>query len=384
MATLSSDYSYKIANDSRAPGIPRGDGIAGGGAVGRACPISLPTDAPMLKRLMPDPFVLGLLAAMALATVLPARGTASDLVDATATAAIMLLFFFQGARLLPRAVVDAVRHWRLHAAILGSTFLMFPLLGLSLASLMPELLPAPLWTGVLFLAVLPSTVQSSIALTSMARGNVASAIASASASQLLGVLLTPPLIGLMVGAHGAPLSISGAGMVLLQILLPFLAGQISRPWIGGWIARHGGLISASDRAAILLAVFSAFSAAVVEGIWSRVPPSLLAVLLALCLVMLVFALGFTAVLARLLGFSREDRIVVIFCGTKKSLVQGVPMARILFPGPDLGLVLLPIMLFHQMQLMVCAWIARRHARGEARLMRVPEEVVERSGASGLD
>lgn len=338
----------------------------------------------MLKRLMPDPFVLGLLAAMALATVLPARGTASDLVDATATAAIMLLFFFQGARLLPRAVVDAVRHWRLHAAILGSTFLMFPLLGLSLASLMPELLPAPLWTGVLFLAVLPSTVQSSIALTSMARGNVASAIASASASQLLGVLLTPPLIGLMVGAHGAPLSISGAGMVLLQILLPFLAGQISRPWIGGWIARHGGLISASDRAAILLAVFSAFSAAVVEGIWSRVPPSLLAVLLALCLVMLVFALGFTAVLARLLGFSREDRIVVIFCGTKKSLVQGVPMARILFPGPDLGLVLLPIMLFHQMQLMVCAWIARRHARGEARLMRVPEEVVERSGASGLD
>lgn len=319
----------------------------------------------MLKRLIPDPFILGLLGALLLASLLPAQGAGGDIVDVMATGAIVLLFFFQGAKLSPHSVIEAVRHWRLHLAVLASTFLMFPLLGLALAWAMPTLLPSPLWTGMLYLAALPSTVQSSIALTSMARGNVAAAIAAASASQLLGVLLTPPLVGLLIGAQGAPVSLSGTGNILLRILAPFILGQLLRRLIGAWVTRRKAVISVTDRAAILLAVYSAFSAAVVEGIWHRVPPDMLAVLLALCLAMLLFALLFTATLARLMGFSREDRIVVIFCGTKKSLVQGVPMARILFAGPDLGLVLLPIMIFHQLQLMVCAWIARRYAAGSA-------------------
>lgn len=320
----------------------------------------------MLKRLLPDPFILGLMGALLLATLLPARGSGGAIVDGIATGAIVLLFFFQGAKLSPQSVIDAVKHWQLHLAVLASTFLMFPLLGLALVWSLPNLLPSPLWTGMLYLAALPSTVQSSIALTSMARGNVAAAVASASASQLLGVLLTPPLIGLLIGTQGAPMSISGTGNILLLILVPFILGQLLRRWIGGWVTRHRTMISFTDRSAILLAVYSAFSAAVVEGIWHRVPLQVLVILLALCLGMLLFALLFTAALARMMGLSREDRIVVVFCGTKKSLVQGVPMARILFAGPDLGLVLLPIMIFHQLQLMVCAWIAQRYARGEDR------------------
>jgi len=317
----------------------------------------------MLRRLLPDPFMLALLAVLALATLLPVQGRGATWVGWLATASIVLLFFFHGAKLSRQAVLDGVRHWRLHLVILGSTFIMFPLLALLLSSLLPGLMPLPLWIGILYLAALPSTVQSSIAFTSMAGGNVPAAIAAASASQVLGVFATPALVGLLADAHGASMSMSGVGAIILQILAPFVLGHMMRPWIGGWIQRHKGMISITDRSTILIAVYSAFSAAVVEGIWSRVPLPVLGVLTAICLLMLVIALAFTWGIARIAGFGREDRIAILFCGTKKSLIQGVPMARALFAGPDLGLILLPIMIFHQLQLMACAWLARRYARG---------------------
>lgn len=314
----------------------------------------------MLARLLPDPFILALLATMAVASLFPVHGLGADLVHWLATAAIVLLFFFHGAKLSRAAVLDGIRHWRLHLVILASTFLLFPLIGIGMASAFPRLMSAPLWTGILFVAALPSTVQSSIAFTSIARGNVPAAIAAASASQLLGVLVTPLLVGLLVGVHGGQAPISGIGSIMLQILVPFLAGHLLQPWIGDWVGRHKSLIAVTDRATILIAVYSAFSAAVIEGIWSRLPLPSLAVLVGLCALMLAIALFFTRTLARLLGFGRADEITIIFCGTKKSLIQGVPMARVLFAGPDLGLILLPIMIFHQMQLMACAWIANRY------------------------
>jgi sodium/bile acid cotransporter 7 len=242
---------------------------------------------------------------------------------------------------------------------------MFPLLGLLLASMLGGTLSPQLWTGILFLAALPSTVQSSIAFVSIAKGNVPAAIASASASQVAGVLLTPLLVGLMAGAQGGDVAAAGIAKVAMLILLPFIAGHLLRPWIGGFDTRHKSTIAITDRATILIAVYSAFSDAVIEGIWSRLPLADLGVLCALCVVILVIALLFTRTVARLCGFKREDEIVVVFCGTKKSLVQGVPMARVLFAGPDVGLILLPIMIFHQIQLMVCAVIARRYAQKSA-------------------
>jgi sodium/bile acid cotransporter 7 len=312
------------------------------------------TPPAILRRLIPDPFILALMFTLLLATILPARGQAAVMVGWLSTAAVVLLFFFHGAKLARETVFAALLHWRLHAVIIGSTFVMFPLMALALSRAFPGLMPQPLWIGILFLAALPSTVQSSIAFVSMARGNVPGAIAAASASQLLGVLL-------MAGAHGAEVSFGQIGSVLMLILAPFVAGHLMRPSIGGWVQRRKSTIAITDRAAILIAVYSAFSAAVIEGVWSRVPPATFGILIAVCAAMLGFALCFTHFAGRLLRFGREDEITILFCGTKKSLVQGVPMARVLFAGPDLGLILLPIMVFHQMQLMVCAWIARRYA-----------------------
>lgn len=317
----------------------------------------------MLRRLIPDPFVLALLAVLALATLLPVQGRSATYVSWSATAAILLLFFFHGAKLSREAILEGFRHWRLHLAILASTFVMFPLLALLLSWILPELLPLPLWIGILYLAALPSTVQSSIAFTSMAGGNVPAAIAAASASQVLGVFLTPVLVGLLAGAQRAEMPISGVGSIILQILAPFMLGHLLRPLIGGWVNRHKAAISLTDRSAILISVYSAFSAAVIEGIWSRVPLPVLGVLVGVCLAILAVALVSIWGAGRLAGFGREDRITILFCGTKKSLVQGVPMARVLFAGPDLGLILLPIMIFHQLQLMACAWIARRYSKG---------------------
>jgi len=316
----------------------------------------------VLKNLLPDPFLLALFAALGLATVLPATGVFAVTVDWLTSLTVVLLFFFHGAKLAREAVVAGLLHWRLHLLIIACTFVCFPLLGLLLSWLLAPWLSPVLWTGVLFLAALPSTVQSSIAFVSLAKGSVPAAVAAASASQVLGVLLTPLLVSGLAGAHDADLPLGGIGKVALLILLPFAVGHLLRPWIGDWVARHKAAIAYSDRTTILLAIYGAFSAATLEGLWSRLPLADLGLLTGLCLVLLALVLLLTRSLARLGGFALADESVIVFCGSKKSLVQGVPMARVLFPGPDLGLILLPIMIFHQVQLMACVFIARRYAK----------------------
>lgn len=314
-----------------------------------------------MRRLLPDPFLLYLVGTVLLATFLPARGGFAVMVGWLSILTVVLLFFFHGAKLAREQVLAGLSAWRLHLAILFSTFILFPIIGLIGTKLAPNLMDPRLWTGILFLCALPSTVQSAIAFVSMGRGNVPAAIASASASQMLGIVVTPILMGFLAHTHGGGADLSGMAKVALQIFVPFVAGHLARPWIGGFIARHKALIGFTDRSTILIAVYSAFSAAVAEGLWHQVPPADFANLFAVDLVLLAVGLGSTWALGRLAGFSTEDRITIQFCGTKKSLVQGVPMARILFPGAQAGVVLLPIMLFHQMQLMACAFIARHYA-----------------------
>lgn len=326
----------------------------------------------LLKKLIPDPFLLVLIATLVLATLLPAAGGWALLVDTMATLTIVLLFFFHGAKLARSAVLAGLAHWRMHLIILACTFVLFPILGLGLSLLLPGLLSPALWTGVLYLAALPSTVQSSIAFVSIAKGNVPAAIASASASQLAGVVLTPILVGLLIGGEGEGDTLAGIGKVALLILLPFTVGHLMRPLIVNWVTRYKAVIGVTDRATIVLAVYSAFSAAVLQGIWSQLPLEQFLRLFAFCLALLALVLLLTRGIAKLGRFSRDDEIVIVFCGTKKSLVQGVPMARVLFSGPDLGLTLIPLMIFHQLQLMACAWIASRYASSY-----VPEEGVNR-------
>ncbi len=301
--------------------------------------------------------MLWLLGTVALALVLPVRGGLAAAVDHATLAAIFALFFLHGVRLPREALLSGVTDWRLHAAILGTTYLLFPVIGLALAALIPGLLTPALWTGVLFLCALPSTVQSSIAYTSMAGGNVAGAVAAAAFSNLLGVFLTPLLVSLLLEAQGAEISLTGIGKIVLLLFLPFLLGHALRPLLAARVARHPGLVSTVDKGTILLAVYGAFSAATVEGVWTRLPPISIAALAALSLLILAIVIGATLLIGRLGGFAHANRAAILFCGSVKSLASGAPMARILFPGAAAGMVILPIMLFHTLQLIVCAWIA---------------------------
>ncbi|NNJ15614.1 bile acid:sodium symporter [Pseudomonas putida CSV86] len=313
-------------------------------------------------RLLFDNFTLALLAVIAIATWLPASGNAAAVFETLTHLAIGLLFFLHGAKLSREAVLAGAGHWRLHLLVFACTFVMFPLFGLLLKPLILPLVGDALYLGVLYLCALPATVQSAIAFTSLARGNVPAAICSAAASSLLGIVLTPLLVMLLMGVEGdSGSNLQAVWAIILQLLVPFVAGQLARPWLGAWVARNSGWLKSVDQGSILLVVYTAFSDAVVSGLWRSVPPSKLLGLALVCCLLLALVLLSTRSLGRWLGFSLEDRITILFAGSKKSMATGVPMAQLLFAGGAVGTLILPLMLFHQIQLMVCAVLAQRYA-----------------------
>ncbi|MDQ1064110.1 bile acid:sodium symporter [Stenotrophomonas rhizophila] len=315
------------------------------------------------SRLRPDNFTLALLGTVLLASFLPMHGPAAMVLDDVTDVAIAALFFLHGARLPRESIMAGLLHWRLHLTILACTFVLFPLFGLAFKPLDGWLLTPELYIGVLFLCALPSTVQSSIAFTSLARGNVPAAVVSASLSSILGVFLTPLLLALLAGTAGGMHNPGQAILsIMLQLLLPFVAGHLLRPWIARWVERQRALLRYTDQGTILLVVYSAFGEAVNEGLWSKTPLLSLLTVAVAAAVLLGIAMPTIAFLSRRLGFNREDRITILFCGSKKSLATGVPMAKILFAGGSLGAIVLPIMIYHQIQLIVCAMIAQRYAR----------------------
>ena len=323
-----------------------------------------PYDDPMarLTRIPIDRFLLAIIAAAVLASVFPATGRWVDIVEWATNAAIALLFFLYGARLSPAETLAGLTHWRLHLTILGFTYLLFPLIGLAAVALTGWAMDPGLQAGLLYLTLVPSTVQSSIAFTSIAKGNVAGAVVSASASNILGVFLTPALVWLLMSGTGKVAFTAGTAVeIVLQIFLPFVLGQLSRRWTAGYVKAHPEL-KLVDRGSIVLVVYAAFSAGMREQMWSQTTWTAIATLLVISLVILALMLGLTWWVARRLGFSREDAIAIQFCGTKKSLASGLPMAGVLFAGAPIGLLMLPLMLFHQAQLMACSALAGRYAR----------------------
>jgi sodium/bile acid cotransporter 7 len=325
-----------------------------------------------------DAYTVALLGMVVLASFLPASGDVAVALGDVTTVAIGLLFFLHGAKLSREAIVAGLMHWRLHLVVLASTFVMFPLMGLAMKPLALGLLTPDLYLGILFLCVLPSTVQSSIAFTAMARGNVAAAVCSASASNFLGIFLTPMLVSALIVSGG---SAAGAGSgwsqvlsIVEQLLLPFLAGQLLRPWIGAFIDRHKPMLRYVDQGSILLVVYTAFSESVTEGLWQHISGWTLFALIGVSCLMLAIALGLATWTSRRLGFSKEDEITIVFCGSKKSLATGVPMAKVLFAPSALGMIILPVMLFHQIQLMVCAVLAQKWARRDEPVEAVPADV----------
>lgn len=307
-----------------------------------------------------DPYVAALLTTVALAALLPATGAAAGPAATTASGAIALLFFLYGARLSSREALDGLRHWRLHLTIVTSTFVLFPLLGLAAHALVPYVIAPRLYPGLLFLCVLPTTVQSAIAFTAIARGNVAAAICAGTYSSLLGMVATPLLAATLLGSALVIPAGRLAG-IATQLLVPFLAGHLLHRRAGPYLDRHRKTLRLVDRGSVLLVVYTAFSQGAAQGIWHQATVPRLLALLAVEAALLAVVLGATGAAATALGFGRADRIAIVFSGSKKSLVNGLPMAAVLF-GAKAGLTVLPLLLFHQMQLVVCAVVARHWSR----------------------
>jgi sodium/bile acid cotransporter 7 len=315
-----------------------------------------------LKRAGLDSYFFMLIGTVGLAALLPARGTGAEIVSTVGFFGVALLFFIYGAKLNPASIMGGIGNWRVQSLIAGCTYVAFPTIGIALAMLAGPWIEPELQTGIIFLSILPSTVQSSIAFTSLARGNVPAAVAAATLSNLAGVVLTPLFAAWLLRSDTGGFSFDTMKNIGIQILLPFALGQLARPALGAWITAHKRLTLAVDRGAILLIVYSAFSAGVVAGIWGTVGGTSLVVVVLADVLLLALLLLASTLGARLLGLSRPDQLSVLFCGSTKSLATGLPIAHILFEDASLGLIVLPLMLFHQIQLLTCAVIAQREAQ----------------------
>ena len=311
-----------------------------------------------------DIFTTGILISLGLGILIPCHGAGTVCFDWLTNAAIVLLFFLYGVKLSRKSVVDGLLNWRLQSMVFAFTFVFFPVVIPLLRPLLEPLTGGALFMGLVYVACLPSTVQSSIAFTSVAGGNVPAAVCSASVSSLLGVFLTPFLVSLLFATDGsgAQVGLDTVLKICYQILLPFIAGQLSQPLLRKWVLGHKTLIGWNDKATIWLVVYTAFSNATSGGYWDKLQATQLGGLIIACLIILCLTFATTWYSSRLLGFKREDSITIVFCGSKKSLAVGAPMMMAIFGTLDNNL-LLPLMVFHQVQLMLCAHLARIWCKG---------------------
>ena len=310
----------------------------------------------------PDPLIVLIILAVILAVIAPARGDFAETFGQLTNVAIAFLFFLYGARLSTQEALNGLKHWRLHLTILAFTFVVYPLIGIALRPL-TAFISHDMYLGILFLTLVPSTVQSSVAFTSIAKGNVAGAIVSASTSNLVGVFITPALVMLLMGTGGGVhIDTSVFREIALLLLAPFILGQLTRRWVGKFAQSKATKVV--DRGSIAMVVYSAFSKGVVDGIWSSISIWELAFLVAFAAIFVAFMLWLTKKVSEKLGFKRADTVAIEFCGSKKSLATGLPMASVIFAsgGTSLGLLILPLMIYHQVQLMMCSWLASRYAQ----------------------
>ncbi|AWB93562.1 bile acid:sodium symporter family protein [Aeromicrobium chenweiae] len=307
-----------------------------------------------------DPFIVALITTALIASFLPVTGQPLEVLKWVSVGAIGLLFFLYGARLSTAETLAGLGNWRLHTVVLSATFIVFPLLGLATQLLDGNLLKPSLVSGVLLLCLVPSTVQSCVVYTGIAGGNVAGAVVSASLSNILGVFLTPALVALLMTSD-ASVDTGSIVRIVLQILAPFVLGQLMRPVVGGFVRRHDTRLQLYDRSSIVLVVFVAFSEGAEAHIWSSLSVwSVLAVAL-VCACLLAVGMGWAVAIGRWSGLARGDRVAVLFCASNKSLASGLPIATVLFAGGNVALIVLPLMLYHQMQIITGAVLAKRLA-----------------------
>lgn len=312
-----------------------------------------------------DGFLLSMLCAIGLALLVPVLGTSQGPLSMgrVTIIGVGLVFFLHGASLSTEKLRAGAGNWRLHLFVQTSTYVLFGLIGVGVSLLMNGLLPHALLNGFFYLCVLPSTVTSSVALTAVGRGNVAGAVFNATLSSLIGMVLTPVLVSLWLqtSGHHLPLQDQMLG-IARELLLPFIIGHLLHRRLGGWIQRHKKQVGIADRGVVVLIVYNAFCDSTHAGLWQQFPSATLLGIALMVAALLAVALTLTTFAARRFGFSVEDEIAGVFCGSKKSLAVGAPMAKLLFAGSNaLGLIVLPLIIYHQLQLFTCSVLARRYA-----------------------
>ncbi len=320
----------------------------------------------LMMKLKIDWFLVGMAAAVLLAWGWPEPGANGGWLQPKMLTKIgvALIFFLNGIQLPFGALREGTLRWPVHCAVQASTFLLFPLLGAVLITL-PGI-DGDLRLGLFFLCALPSTVSSSVALTATARGNVPVAVFNATFSNLAGVLFTPLLVGLVMEVSGLRLPLGEVlGDLVCWLGLPLIAGQLLRPWFGAMVQRHKRWATKVDRTVILLLVYTSFCESVKQGVWTNYGWTNVAMLILGSLGLFAIVISVTRMVSRWLKFPREEEIVVMFCGSQKTLAAGIPMAQLIFAGhPAMGLILLPIMIYHPLQLFLCSGLASRWGREE--------------------
>ncbi len=320
----------------------------------------------VVMKFKPDWFLIGMMFATFLAWVVPGPGAAGGWMHPglLTKAGVALIFFLHGVALSFQALRDGAMNWRLHIFVQSCTYLIFPLLGLAINAALGSHIAPELQLGLFFLCALPSTVSSSVTMTAVARGNVAGAVFNATLSSLAGVVLTPLWVAAVMRTTGQAQPIGPVVLDLVRwLVLPLAVGQLLRPWLGEWMRKRKSAIGIVDRLIIILLVYTSFCDSFKDGIWTGRGSGQLALITVVCAALFVVLLLATGAAARAFGFSREDRIAAIFCGSKKTLASGVPMAKLIFAThPAIGLILLPIMIYHPLQLVVCGILAQRWGR----------------------
>ena len=313
----------------------------------------------------PYALTIGLVFAVGTACLFPANEKTQSILDWICTAAICLLFFFHGAKLSQKAIIEGASNWKLHLMVFISTYVLFPVLGYVLKFILEDMITPELYLGILFICAMPSTVQSSITLTSLARGNVPAAICSASFSNIIGMILSPVLVYVLLGSSNKlEVNFSSVVDILTQLFIPFVLGQLSRFCIGNWIDKHQSFIIFLDQGWILLIVYTTFSAAVNSDLWDLISLKYLLGLIAITCFILFFVLFYNVCMSHQFSFLKVDEIAIVFCGSKKSLAAGIPMAKVLLSGNSVAIAAFALMLYHQEQLWVCSVMAQRYAKRE--------------------
>ena len=313
-----------------------------------------------------DPLSVGVLLMMVLGLIIPTTPEVRAVLDEAQDWAIMLLFLLYGARLPTTEVIDGLKNWKLQGAIFLTTFAFFPLLSLGIAPLLQPLLTPLLVAGLVYVCVLPSTIQSSVALTGAAKGNIAGAICAATLSNVGGMFITPFLAAFLVSSDGSGatpgVTLDGFLDIFRILLAPFIVGQLARPWVGAYVQSKAHITKHVDRSVIWLNVFAAVAQATADGVWASVDARQLITMCVVCAVLLAIVLAFTWFSGKLFNMPYGDRVAYLMCGSKKSMSSGLPIAAAIFPPTILGIICVPLIVYHQIQLVVCGVLAGRLAQ----------------------